>query len=309
MDTTLPSPIPTPLAQHYAEGSWKSPGYRSARTRAKWAKGFFIATAVASGFEALLAFQGFALMGDALKGQVTTGQYESFVQTADGADSLFLLCAVGLAVAFLAWLSRTVEITPALGAGTPHNSPRWAIGWWFVPIAFLWKPYTVVREVWDRLATPTHAADGKLVIAWWLAWIGSAIVGRFATSAAQNVTTVEAARGMFSVMFVAEGVSMAAAILGLLVVREIQARADERALALGFDANPPMLPSTQTLPVSPTLVAAGLPARSDVAAAPPDPIAFCPRCGAQHPDGARYCASCGNDLSPVTASSSPLEPG
>lgn len=304
MDTTLPSPIPTPLARHYAEGSWKSPGYRSATTRAKWAKGFFIATAVASGFEALVALQGFALMGDALKGQVSTGQYESFVQAADGADSLFLLCAVGLAVAFLAWLSRTVEITPALGAGTPHNSPRWAIGWWFVPIAFLWKPYTVVREVWDRLATPTQAAAGKLVVAWWLALIGSALVGRFATSAAQNVTTVEAAQGMFLVMFAAEAVSMAAAILGLLVIREIQARADERALALGFDVKTSALPSAQTLPASPTPVAAPPSARSDIAAAPPDDLAFCPSCGARHLDGARYCASCGNDLAPPTVSSS-----
>ena len=154
--------------------------------------------------------------------------------------------AIGLAIAFLAWLSRTVEIVPALGAGTPHDSPRWAIGWWFVPIAFLWKPYGVVREVWDRLATPTRTGDARLVLAWWLTWLSSTFVARFATASANSAsTTLASAQSLFAVVAIAEIGSTAAAVLGFLVVREIQARADERALRLGFDEP---LPSAAPLP-------------------------------------------------------------
>lgn len=300
MDTTMSSVSVTLAAHGHPEGTWRSPGYRSAATRAKWAKGFFIAVGLASGFEALVAAQGISLMSDALQGQVTLGQYQSFVDTANGADGFFVLCAVGLAVAFLAWLSRTVEIVPALGAGTPHDSPRWAIGWWFVPIAFLWKPYTVVREAWDRLATTTRSADARLVLAWWLAWIGSTVVARYVGVSEQNVASFEGAQGLFTALLVAEVVSVAAAVLGFLVVREIQARADERALALGFDAP---LRTAETQPAIQSPVAGSPSVPTDTLAAAAEPITFCPACGTRRLNGAGHCVSCGADLSAWTPSS------
>jgi len=228
----------------HPEGTWSSPGYRSGRTRAKWAQALFILTALASIWQVALALNGIALAGRALEGDTPSAfELDSFIRSADGAQGFFILCAIGLAITFLAWLSRTVEIVPALGAGTPHDSPRWAIGWWFIPIAFLWKPYTVVRETWDRLATPPRTSGGTLVIGWWLCWIGATILGRIASAMADSASSWEAVQNGFWVSFGSSVLSVAAAVSGFMVVREIQARADTRAVGLGFDPQPRALPS------------------------------------------------------------------
>ena len=285
--TGLAAPIPS----RYTEGTWHSPGYRNGSTRARWAQGLFIAAAVASVLEVFTSLWGVSVMEHATNGSLTSTEAASFVNAANGIDGLYVWCAIGLAIAFLAWLSRTVEIVPALGAGTPHDSPRWAIGWWFVPIAFLWKPYGVVREVWDRLATPTRTGDARLVLAWWLTWLSSTLVARFASASATSAsTTVASAQSLFVVVAIADIGSTAAAVLGFLLVREIQARADERALRLGFDEP---LPSAAPLP---TDSVAAISASSSDAPASEAVAAYCSNCGTQRPTGARFCATCGANL-------------
>ena len=243
----------TASAQHrHAEGRWSSPGYRSGRTRAKWAEALFTLTALVGVGGVVVALNGVALANRAVGGDIPTpSELASYISTADGAGDLFQLCAVGLAVAFLAWLSRTVEIVPALGLGTPKDSPRWAIGWWFIPVAFLWKPYTVVREVWDRLAIPARATGGTLVLAWWLAWIGAVVVNRTANAMAGAESSWGTVQSGFWVSFGASALYVADAVLGFLVVRDIQARADVRAGTLGFDRAPSALPFAPAFAVAP----------------------------------------------------------
>ena len=288
-----------PIASRYTEGTWHSPGYRNGSTRARWAQALFIAAALASVLEVFTALWGVSVMGEAIDGSLTSTEATSFLSTANGVDGLYLWCAIALAIGFLAWLSRTVEIVPALGAGTPHDSPRWAIGWWFVPIAFLWKPYTVVREVWDRLATPTRAGDAKLVLAWWLTWLSSTFVARFATASANSVsTTLASAQGLYVLVAIADIGSAVAAVLGFLVVREIQARAGERALGLGFEAPLPSAAAPLPTVSDPVLEAssAGAPASGAV------PTAYCSNCGTQRPGGALFCVTCSRSFSSATDS-------
>ena len=290
--TTAPAMAP---ASRYREGTWRSPGYRSASTRARWTQGLFVVAALASVFELFTAIAGAGLMGDAMHGNVTLDQYASFQQTANGADGLYLWTAIALAIAFLMWLSRTVEVIPALGAGTPADSPRWAIGWWFVPFANLWKPYTVVREAWDRLATPARLADAKLVLAWWLTWLASSIVARFVSyGTGQYDATLESVQGLFIVLALAEAGSVAAAVLGFLVVREIQSRADEWAARQGFEGPLPSVvpPPAAVTPLAPSSV----PSAPTVGADTSHASTFCPDCGIRRQSAAAFCTGCGHDF-------------
>jgi hypothetical protein len=200
-------------------------------------------------------------------------------------------------ITLLAWLSRTVEIVPALGGGTPRDSPRWAIAWWFVPIAFLWKPYTVVREVWDRLATSTRAAAGTPVLAWWLLWIGAVFVSNV-VNRLMTAETIGDIQGLFYANAVFQGLALGAALSGFVVVREIQARADERALEFGFDAAAPLYPTASQRASPPqgpdeeTRTVEGL----GTAPSPSMEISFCPECGTPRSGTARFCVKCGKDL-------------
>ena len=57
--------------------------------------------------------------------------------------------------------------------GAPlSNSPGWAAGWFFVPIAFWWKPYYAMKEIWqgsdpDPAVNPLQARVSALLPWWW----------------------------------------------------------------------------------------------------------------------------------------------
>jgi len=79
----------------------------------------------------------------------------------------FLVCIV----VFLMWLYRARRNLPSLGVIDARWSPGWAIGWWFVPIMALFRPYQLVREVWqasDPTTSPGWRRDTPPgFFGWW----------------------------------------------------------------------------------------------------------------------------------------------
>lgn len=295
MDSALPPWIAPTAVPPGASAGWQSPGYRSGKTRAQWAKGFFVAVGLACAFEALVAGQGLALVPGIARGEVSSSQLTSFLTASNDADGFFTLCAIGLAIAFIAWLSRTVEVIPSLGGGTPPDSPRWAIAWWFVPIAFLWKPYTVVRDAWDRLCGLTRPGNSGLVVAWWLCFIGSTFLGRWASISASDAATTADLENLYLVLFVAEAIAVAAAVVGFMLVRDLQTRVDERARSLGFDAPTPHFPSVETVvgQANPTVGLSAPRAATPAATGSVVSAGYCSQCGSGLTATDQYCRSCG----------------
>lgn len=51
-------------------------------------------------------------------------------------------------------------------------SPVWSVGWYLVPIAWYWKPYEAMREIWKGSASDAQLAERTTLIAWWWgAWV------------------------------------------------------------------------------------------------------------------------------------------
>jgi Domain of unknown function (DUF4328) len=79
------------------------------------------------------------------------------------------------------WLVWQHRMTANLWARDPNGlriTPGWAVGWWFIPIANLWKPFQAVRELWK--ASHGGGAWQSLrtwpVIGWWWAiWMLSLV--------------------------------------------------------------------------------------------------------------------------------------
>ena len=69
---------------------------------------------------------------------------------------LYYISYIGLIVAFLMWISRASKNLSALGASNQKFSPGWAVGWWFIPIAWLWQPYRVTAEIWVESHPERH---------------------------------------------------------------------------------------------------------------------------------------------------------
>ena len=51
------------------------------------------------------------------------------------------------------------------------------VGGWFVPVANLWVPYQVVSDIWQA-STPRRPAPGRLIIAWWVLFVATGIIGQ-----------------------------------------------------------------------------------------------------------------------------------
>jgi hypothetical protein len=59
-------------------------------------------------------------------------------------------------------------------------SPGWAVGWYFVPIANLFKPYQAMREIWMASHFRGNWHDEptpQLLVGWWALWIVTNILG------------------------------------------------------------------------------------------------------------------------------------
>jgi hypothetical protein len=80
------------------------------------------------------------------------------------------------AVFCFVWIYRAMAIahhvTPTLSI-----SPKAAVGWFFVPIASLWKPYEAICQLIDGSGGRSVGATQTLAGWWWAGWLVRAVLG------------------------------------------------------------------------------------------------------------------------------------
>ncbi|MEZ5299954.1 MAG: DUF4328 domain-containing protein [Verrucomicrobiales bacterium] len=126
----------------------------------------------------LIGLSAFIVMNPEL---MSDGVFETDEEAAD----LLLIGLLGIAyllvfsvcvVFWCIWTNRCAKNIRALGANPSflEFTPGWAVGWYFIPIAFWWKPYQAHREIWLASDSPGQPAVGSvpsLVGIWWAAWV------------------------------------------------------------------------------------------------------------------------------------------
>jgi hypothetical protein len=58
------------------------------------------------------------------------------------------ILAIITGITFLRWIYRSNNNLRALSGESMTFTPGWSVGWYFIPIANLWKPYQVMNEIW-----------------------------------------------------------------------------------------------------------------------------------------------------------------
>ncbi|MBV9993069.1 MAG: DUF4328 domain-containing protein [Alphaproteobacteria bacterium] len=88
----------------------------------------------------------------------------------------------------LRWIWRSNKNLWASGVAM-ENTPGWAVGWYFVPFANLWKPYQAMREIWQQSLREEAHSNGPLPW-WWAFWLATNIAGNlsFRLSLSQDVS-------------------------------------------------------------------------------------------------------------------------
>ena len=78
------------------------------------------------------------------------------------------------AIFVLTWIHRANLNARHLGADGMRYTPGWAVGWYFVPIAWFWKPYQAMKEIWQASSDPAgwgRQTVSPLLLWWWILWI------------------------------------------------------------------------------------------------------------------------------------------
>ncbi|HEY1691891.1 MAG TPA: DUF4328 domain-containing protein [Polyangiaceae bacterium] len=140
-------------------------------------------------------------------------------------------CGLGVLVAFICawvfipvWMHRASSNLRGLGRFGMTFSPAGCAGWFFVPIANLWKPPQAMSELW-RASDPDadqgswFASRGtSLVAVWWAAYLMSSVVS-WGSVMASSDKSAEGAVGLVSNAF-----QTLAAIALVMLMRGVSAR-------------------------------------------------------------------------------------
>jgi len=104
-----------------------------------------------------------------------------------------LILYVVTAIPFLMWISRANANCHGFHARGMRFTPGWAVGWYFIPIMNLFRPYQVMAEIWKVSKRPQDwesLSTPGIVSAWWALWLIAAFVGRLYFRLAMKAETI-----------------------------------------------------------------------------------------------------------------------
>ncbi|QDH78654.1 DUF4328 domain-containing protein [Echinicola soli] len=131
------------------------------------------------------------------------------------------------AIVFLNWFRRAYFNLHTLMPNRLDFSEGWAVGAWFVPFINLYRPYRIMKELFDetesylrrkKVAFDSQHQDG-LVISWWVVWILGGFIDRISWRIYANAETIDELLEMTIMDMVSSGIII---VCGVLVARLIK---------------------------------------------------------------------------------------
>jgi hypothetical protein len=173
--------------------------FKDPTTLTTWVTRFIyldLALAVAGIASGVLEYQLLERLGAGLF--ATEGLAKAAAQSSDQRQAAIGMTqvAVGLITAILVmmWIYRANHNARQLGAADMKFTPGWAVGWYFVPVLALWKPYQAMKEIWQASADPdswTTRPASPLLPWWWFLWLLSNGLGQAAFRLAQRADDID----------------------------------------------------------------------------------------------------------------------
>lgn len=131
-----------------------------------------------------------------------------------------LLVAIISGFLVLKWIYRANRNAHAFATGL-QNTPPWAVGWFFVPFACLWKPFQAMSETWRVSHGPqtwkTNLPPDILRL-WWGFWLSGNILGNGSFRVYSKATTTTGL-GWATALEIASG--LCSIVAGVVLVRII----------------------------------------------------------------------------------------
>lgn len=176
-----------------------------------------------------------------------------------GAGLSIIVVFIATVVAFSMWIHRAYANLPALGNPKEglEYSPGWAVGGFFIPIANLFIPYRVTKEIWVK-SDPSIRSDedfmfsvpqAATVVGWWWAfWLISNFANKILFRWSGDPETPEALLRQGHLSVAVAVLEIVAAVLAIKVVRGIDRRQEERSKHVRFTHAAPPPPTQYATP-------------------------------------------------------------
>jgi hypothetical protein len=102
--------------------------------------------------------------------------------------SVFIFINIMTIVIFGMWIYRAAANIRDEANLAMTDSPRMAVGWYFIPLANLFKPYTAMREIWNASTANRYSLDqgNTTLTAWWAMWLISNITSNISLRLAMS---------------------------------------------------------------------------------------------------------------------------
>jgi multisubunit Na+/H+ antiporter MnhC subunit len=251
-DPQIPSPPPpAPPPGYYQEGTTPAPpgGAPSAAYAppARWRSLRGLTTALTWLFSAHIALTAVLIIGVLnhlrVLGDKEIGGLVLDTDAVNDANTLpaamiLLSGLVGLAtfVLLIIWLYRAAKNNEALGRQNPRLGPGWAIGGWFIPIAWWVIPFIVLDDVWRgsdpsiARGDPNWRRSSTMGAIW--AWLVTAVIFTIPSAIASSTGDVRAdepekVRRDDILRVIGAIGAIVAAVLAIVVTRRVAARQEE----------------------------------------------------------------------------------
>ena len=158
------------------------------------------------------------------------------------APVLQLLVLVACWVIIAMWIYRIASNTRFLaGANKMDYTPGWAVGWYFIPFANLWKPYQAMKEIW-ALNIARDGGSGAVVAMllplWWFLWLAWNFVSNAAGRMSWRATSYEQNDNALLASMTSDAIHVPLCIVLLLITNRLytaQIRAHAARLSAGIN--------------------------------------------------------------------------
>ena len=153
------------------------------------------------------------------------------------------------------WMWRVAKNAERLGRTDPRWAPGWTIGGWFVPVANLAIPASVMIDLWKSSDPAVQPADpawrksprSPFIIAWWVAWLAASLLRLAVRPGDQNsLQYANQLKSSDTADLIAMVLTMIAGFLLIHVVRGITDR--QAALAESAASSTPIPRAPELLP-------------------------------------------------------------
>jgi hypothetical protein len=150
------------------------------------------------------------------------GLSADLIDLLDEVTQLVYLLALALAAfVFLKWTYRVVANARLFDPAMPFR-PGWAVGWHFIPLGSLFKPFEYFAEAWrvSQKPAPSVMAGAPRILRWWWGlWLVTNLCNNYSFSIGKNVDDARAITVSVGLLLLAIALSLP---LTLILVRIIQ---------------------------------------------------------------------------------------